>query len=223
MAMGDRLKPNTTYRPNEVAALVKALRWLRPSGKGFIGIRNRALLVLLWWTELRISEILDLRMSDLDLEAGSINVQSGKGGKQGIVLLDYLNVAGYLERWWDYRKTLNPKATAPMFCTYRGKRIEERYVRGLICHVAKMAGIARLDLRPDIVAVLWQLHRAMIDEDLIPKDASIKEMMQTALAGFKTNSEDEIDAIEDDEPESELLVLMHLSGRCIRPVPAARW
>jgi site-specific recombinase XerD len=45
------------------------------------GLRNRALLAVLYRTGLRISEALDLYSKDVDLERGAICVLHGKGDK----------------------------------------------------------------------------------------------------------------------------------------------
>ena len=45
------------------------------------GLRNRALLTVLYRAGLRISEALELRPKDLDLISGTVRVLCGKGGK----------------------------------------------------------------------------------------------------------------------------------------------
>ena len=63
-------------------------RW-RCSGRyAPTGLRNRALIALLYRTGLRINEALSLYPKDLDLEGGSVRVLNGKGGKSRTVGLD---------------------------------------------------------------------------------------------------------------------------------------
>ena len=51
------------------------------SRKAPAGIRNRALLYLLFRSGLRVSEIVALRVSDVDLKAHTVRVLHGKGDK----------------------------------------------------------------------------------------------------------------------------------------------
>ncbi|HIG31734.1 MAG TPA: hypothetical protein EYQ50_29525, partial [Verrucomicrobiales bacterium] len=61
---------------DEVLSLIKAC-----SPKAVSGIRNKALVVVLWRAGLRISEALALKPSDYDAEKGTLRVLMGKGGK----------------------------------------------------------------------------------------------------------------------------------------------
>lgn len=80
----------------EVDALLQA-----PSGSDSIDARDRAMLELLYATGLRVSELVSLRLTDLNLSAGYL-VTSGKGEKErlvpvgeaaGKVLTEYLQTA----------------------------------------------------------------------------------------------------------------------------------
>jgi len=54
---------------------------------GNIGIRDRAILELLYSTGLRRMEAVNLRLYDIDLENGTVMVRQGKGGKDRVVPL----------------------------------------------------------------------------------------------------------------------------------------
>lgn len=53
-------------------------------GEGYIGTRNRTILLLLYHTGIRAAELCALNVSDLDLEGQSLRV-TGKGNKQRII------------------------------------------------------------------------------------------------------------------------------------------
>ncbi|MEK7373262.1 MAG: tyrosine-type recombinase/integrase [candidate division NC10 bacterium] len=57
-----------------------------PKPKGAIGIRDRALLELLYATGTRVSEVVGLQTEDVNLESGFLKCR-GKGGKERIVPL----------------------------------------------------------------------------------------------------------------------------------------
>ena len=64
-------------KPPRVEEIVAVMRC---AGDGVHGLRTRALIVLLWRAGLRISDVLALAESDLDVARGSVLVRQGKGG-----------------------------------------------------------------------------------------------------------------------------------------------
>src|SRR5215469_7551010 len=68
--------PAEVLTPDEVTALIG-----KCSRRGKAGIRDRALLTLLYRSGLRISEALALRPSDVNMERHSCRVLHGKGEK----------------------------------------------------------------------------------------------------------------------------------------------
>lgn len=103
------------------------------------GIRNRALLMLLYRSGLRISEALALKPSDIDLAARSIRVLNGKGGKtttRGF----HPDATDALARWMDTRKQLGLRG-GPLFCTLNGGAMHPQYVRNLLHRLAGKAGV----------------------------------------------------------------------------------
>ena len=51
------------------------------------GLRDYAIVTVLAYAGLRISEALNLRLGDIDLAAREITVQHGKGGKMRVVFI----------------------------------------------------------------------------------------------------------------------------------------
>ncbi|MFZ0091888.1 MAG: tyrosine-type recombinase/integrase [Solirubrobacteraceae bacterium] len=121
----------------EAIALIKACSTRAPTG-----VRNRALIAVLWRSGLRISEALALELRDIDLEAGTLRVRHGKGDKSRTVGLDE-QTAALLARWLDRRRRLGPGARAPVFCTLQGGRVDASYVRRLLPRLATKAHVER--------------------------------------------------------------------------------
>ena len=69
------------------------------------GLRNRALLQVLAGAGLWVSEVVNLRGVDVDLEAGTLPVNLGKGGKDRVVPVDGAT-RGWLAAWAERRKAL---------------------------------------------------------------------------------------------------------------------
>ncbi|MBI1190047.1 MAG: tyrosine-type recombinase/integrase [Tepidisphaera sp.] len=107
------------------------------SRKAPTGIRNRALIALLYRTGLRISEALSLQPKDLDPERGTVRVLRGKGGKARTVGMDAGGFA-LLDKWMAMR----PKSQW-VFCTLDGAQVSDYYVRNMLPRIAEKAGIEK--------------------------------------------------------------------------------
>lgn len=132
-----RRRPPEVLTEPEAIALLKACSQRAPTG-----VRNRALIAVLWRSGLRISEALSLELRDLDLEAGTLWVRHGKGDKSRTVGLDE-QTGALLARWLDRHRTLGPGARAPVFCTLQGGRLDFSCVRRLLPRLARKAGVDR--------------------------------------------------------------------------------
>ena len=128
------VEPLTT---EEVEKLIKGC-----SNRAPTGVRNRALIVLLWRGGLRISEALSLRPKDLDAAKGTVSVLHGKGDKSRVVGLDPQAWA-VLQRWLDTRAARKINGRRRVFCTLEGKPLQASYVRNLFPRLARKVGIEK--------------------------------------------------------------------------------
>jgi site-specific recombinase XerD len=131
---GKRLPPEP-LSAEEVESLIRAC-----SNRAPTGVRNRALIVVLWRGGLRIGEALALKPKDLDPEAGTIRVLHGKGDKSRLVGLD-AGAWSVLQRWLDKRKELKIDGRRRVFCTLQGKPLQPQYVRELLPRLARKVGL----------------------------------------------------------------------------------
>lgn len=129
-----RTFPPEPLTPDEVAAIIAGC-----SPRARTGIRNRALLVLLYRSGLRIFEALALKPSDVDLNRHTCRVLHGKGDK-ATVRGFHPTATDALARWIDTRKSLSLK-NGPLFCTLDGGQLYPQYVRLLLGRLADKAGI----------------------------------------------------------------------------------
>jgi site-specific recombinase XerD len=128
--------PAEPLTPGEVTAMIGQCSRRAPTG-----IRNRALLTLLYRSGLRVSEVLALRPADVNPDARSIRLLDTKSQKA--------QTRGYhagaddaLSRWLDTRKSLGVR-NGRLFCTLDGGELSDDYVRGLMRRLAARAGIAK--------------------------------------------------------------------------------
>lgn len=133
---GKKLHPEPLTQ-DEVGRLLKACSRRAPTG-----IRNRALIVLLYRAQLRIKEALGLMPKDLDAKAGTVRVLNGKGSKSRVVGLDQEAFA-VIDRWADKRKQLGLTGWQPFICTLKGEPVKSPYVRAMLPRLARKAKIEK--------------------------------------------------------------------------------
>jgi len=109
--------------------------------KDLTDVRDLAMLELLYASGLRVSELMNLRLRDVDLELGYLRC-IGKGNKERIVPIGgkaILAVRNYLSA---YRPAVvvDPAERA-LFLSRRGKRLSRQWFWGMIRERAEKAGI----------------------------------------------------------------------------------
>jgi integrase/recombinase XerD len=120
----------------EVDALLRGC-----SGRAPTGIRNRALIAVMYRAGLRIAEALALRPADVNLADGTVRVLHGKGDKSRTVGLD-AGAMAVVARWMDRRREFGFR-NGPLFCTLAGGPLSDRYVRDMLKRLAARAGLEK--------------------------------------------------------------------------------
>lgn len=146
-----------------------------PSATTGIGVRDRAILELLYGSGLRVSELCGLDLDAVDLPGSSARVL-GKGSKERMVPLGRRCVEALL-RWLDERPrmvhptrgTQDPRA---LFLTTRGARMYPRSTQKLV-HAYGASGAGRADLHPHALRHTCATHMLDGGADL----RSIQEML----------------------------------------------
>lgn len=122
---------------DEARALIRSA-----SNRAPTGIRNRALIVMMYRVGLRPGEALALAPADLDLEAGVVTVPARKGGSGRIAGIDAGSI-DIMRRWMARREKQGIDPAAPVFCTLAGESLKAAYVRELLPRLARKAGIVK--------------------------------------------------------------------------------
>src|ERR1035441_5598202 len=143
MSKGNTQPPNKGHKypaeplsADEVALLLRGCSLRAPTG-----IRNRALIAVMYRAGLRVSEALALRPADVNTTDGTLRVLHGKGDKARTVGLD----AGALDavaRWMDKRRESGFR-NGPLFCTLAGGPLSAGYVRDMLKRQRAKAGIEK--------------------------------------------------------------------------------
>ena len=121
------------------------------------GVRDRALIELLYATGLRVSELLALRPADVNLDAGYLTC-SGKGGKQRIVPIGD-EAAAWVRRYArETRPALLRKGSPPrLFVNARGGPLSRVGFWKILKAYGRQAGLPR-GLSPHVVRHSFATH-----------------------------------------------------------------
>ena len=131
-----RRLPPEVLSPEEIAAMMDAC------ADTPAGIRNRALITVLYRAGLRINEALALRPKDLDSRNGAIRVLFAKGGRSRTVGMDGQAFEA-IGQWLEIRAAHGINGREPVFCLLDGQPLQDGYIRVLFPRLGRQAGIAK--------------------------------------------------------------------------------
>ena len=153
----ERIEKNPTARlehprtPQRIPGAVLSVREVHrlldtPDESTPLGLRDRALLELLYATGLRRNEALGLDLADLDLKEREVRVLKGKGSKGRVVPLTRsaaLVIGGYVERARPVLMKNNADSVNAVFLSYLGRRMGETAVFDMFESVKERAEIKK--------------------------------------------------------------------------------
>jgi integrase/recombinase XerC len=135
-----------------------------PDKSNSTGLRDRAILELLYSSGIRVGELTQLNGDDVDWELGIIKVL-GKGKKERIVPIG----SKAIEAIQDYlgRRGLSPRDGRdwPLFTNTRGGRLTDRSVRRIVEKYGKKCGLAR-SISPHVLRHTFATHLLDAGADL---------------------------------------------------------
>lgn len=127
--------PVELLMPEEVDLLIRQCSLSAPTG-----VRNRALIGVMYRSGVRLSEALGLYTRDIDPIAGTLNIRQGKGKKQRIIGMDSGGF-GLIAHWQVLRAQRRLNGHHPIFCTLDGQSLHPSYVRTMLQRLARKANI----------------------------------------------------------------------------------
>jgi integrase/recombinase XerD len=120
-----------------------------------LGIRDRAILEVLYATGLRVSELISLRPADLDLEVGILTC-FGKGRKERLVPIGS-KARAWVTRYLDEVRGRHPRPGPSLFVSQRGGRLSRMGLWGIVRRHAVTAGVANV-LTPHVLRHSFATH-----------------------------------------------------------------
>lgn len=142
-----------------------------PNIKCATGLRNRCILQAMYRGGLRVEEALCLAPEDVNFKEGFFYVQGGKGGKDRYTPLDQETI-NWLQKW----AAIRPESDY-FFCTLKGGKMDQSYVRHLLRRLSQKANVYIRDgkrLKP----VHPHLFRHSFATELLEEGFSIYEVKE---------------------------------------------
>ncbi|KKN23171.1 hypothetical protein LCGC14_0907580 [marine sediment metagenome] len=118
----------------------------------WMGLRNRALILSLWHTPLRASELTGLLVTDIDWEGMEITVRSGKGGVRYTVVMT-IEMAEAIHRYLRHR----PADIAALWLSENGQMVTPRALSLMLKRMAKRAGLSK-SVYPHAFRHRWRIQ-----------------------------------------------------------------
>jgi len=137
---------------DEVVALLNV-----PDTSQLIGLRDRAMLETLYATGLRVSELVNLKVSEVSLDMGVVRVM-GKGSKERLVPLGE-EALDWIRRYLGQSRPLilERRLSESLFVTQRGEAMTRQAFWYLIKRYALLAGIAK-PMSPHVLRHAFATH-----------------------------------------------------------------
>lgn len=156
-----------TLSLNEVEALINA-----PDTRGAQGIRDKAIMETLYATGMRVSEAVNLRKDNVNMEVGFLRC-IGKGDKERVIPLGKKAIAS-IKRYLELSrpKLLKAKQSELLFVSRLGSRISRQSFWKIIKKYARVAGLKK-PIRPHIMRHSFATHLLERGADL----RSVQEML----------------------------------------------
>jgi integrase/recombinase XerD len=146
------------------------------AGRSPTARRNYALLSFLFGTGARINEALEVHPADLSFERKQVYLRVTKNNKPRHAAMSPDAIEA-CRRWLETRGTLGLPGDAPLFCTLKGTKMHDQYVRQMMQRLAERANWTT---RPHPHA-LRHAHAAMIAKTW-PANRIMKQLGHASLA-----------------------------------------
>ena len=151
--------PKLAKRLPEVLSLEEVEKLLdAPKAGSHLGLRDKAMLETLYATGMRVSELVSIKLNDLNLQTGYI-VTYGKGSKERIVPLGE-TATTYIKQYIDSARPilLKQRKSEHLFVTSRAKRLTRQAFWAMIKRYALLAGIFRDKVKPHTIRHSFATH-----------------------------------------------------------------
>ncbi len=129
-----------------------------PTTEKHRGLRDKAMLETLYATGMRVSELVSVKLNDLNLQTGYI-IAYGKGSKERIVPIGEIAIT-YIKRYIDSSRPvfLKNRKSEHLFITSRGRKLTRQGFWAVIKRYSLSAGIPRDRVKPHAIRHSFATH-----------------------------------------------------------------
>ena len=124
------------YSSDEIKRMLTVCDYDYEHNAKFLGSRNRVMILILMDTGIRLSELVGIKLSDIDNEKGYVKVL-GKGAKERVVRIGKTTEKAL----WRYLMYRTQKDAQELWLTEEGKPLHNSGVQSLIKRLKERAGV----------------------------------------------------------------------------------
>lgn len=139
-----------------------------PDKKTFKGSRDSALLELMYSSGIKVTELINIKMCDINLNIGIINI----GIKQRVIPLSNITQSAIKNYIDNFRNTKCEKNNNYLFMNVTGEPISRQGIWKILKHYEKKLGIAK-ELSPQILRNSFAVHMLSHGADM----GTVQELM----------------------------------------------
>lgn len=141
------------------------------------GARNKAILMIMYRAGLRVSEVANLALPDMDFDSPMIYVQQSKANKKGekkdrFIPMD-LDIINSCKQWLKFR----PESEF-FFCTMKGTILDTRYIREMTYRISEKAEVYIQDGREKKKVSPHKLRHSFATNSLRNDEFNIRELQE---------------------------------------------
>jgi integrase/recombinase XerD len=189
-----------TFTPSQVLRMLEVAR----RNRSFTGLRDYLLIHILYDTGLRISELLNLRLQDIDFENRTFHVV-GKGKKERLVPFGRMSFE-ILKEYLEVKRSIFGE-NEYVFLTRDGKRLSRRQASKNIERIGRRAGIKGVRISPHTFRHSFAKNYLLNGGDVF----SLKEILghsdlETVQIYVNMNQEDIINQYNKYNPGDKLII-----------------
>lgn len=126
----------TPYTSEEIRRMLAVCDYDFDHNAKFLSTRNRAIILVLLDTGVRLSELVGMRLSDIDSDKGHIRVL-GKGGRERVVRIGKTTQKAL----WRYLMYWHQNGRGELWLTEEGKPLNSSGVQSLVKRLKQRAGV----------------------------------------------------------------------------------
>ena len=156
--------PKKKKKLPQTLSVDQAIKLVEIEGDDFISLRDHAILELFYSSGLRLSELVNLKLEDINFSEEIISVL-GKGKKMRIVPVGNKAIQS-LQKWINVRAQLkNINDTSILFLTNKAKSLTQRAIQYRLKFWAKKQGLSE-NIHPHLLRHSFASHLLQSSQDL---------------------------------------------------------